>query len=1101
MDIRKDPFVLVVNEGSSDFAAMDLAAYARRIDFRKTAKTVIAGAKKEDKLRGNFQLNLMFSGGENQRRGVVEIADHYGCAMPGVNVDSESWIPLAVEMSHIARRVGIPWVVNPDNELKKRNKIFAEQLHEDNVFEGITIAILELFPNPGSVKEHVDSLNCSVYTHTLLFSQIVNLGGIIYRVLTLGYMRKSCFDSIIRRKACQEVADACSNYMLRASPCQIPGMTAKCYRPFYENIGSMGLGLMVEKTARTGGVKIQYAALLSQPHVNKPLSYVSPIATMICHIYTKNRAFGYTELLSMCLPVAHLCGFYSYLAVLDALSREDSICSDPELGVIERIMGDLVSLVGCYSGGGFRRHQVSYNCATANRNQLLSDMLVLRGMCLNSTEVPPRGQSYEQYCQQKYLKYLGTVKEKIKGAGELTGTHLICVLVLVGLLKPVGMIHCSQFATATSLFKEKEGGNVKNPCAQAYINNTSKSSKARTSADKNDRAQRLMESVLPHLRLKFPFMERSFIEQINCETYRKDIVYDFYGPGTTHLFVPPFRSLEAPGLYEMRPEMNLKTGRVTVVTSLKGEDTERVELPSIVRDKKSEKILLTSAESNSNKVQTPVRIPMEYIDSFPGLREALVSRFFVTVDARGERHIPSSASTTQWISSHPILRKLLRHFLSYPLPKSMELSSLRPGSFSTVKQRKGFKSPEQLLCDYTKVQVGGEEQKKDLKSRKLCKETTSQLISDTDASHTCSDSPSNKTDDNLKRSAPEAAGKLQTSTDTTSTTLNDIIACRTATVPLNHKRAKKNHSPYDAVLPVKTTSVDTPDVLVSENLFPFLEPSGQPMSIYDNIAFKSYKLHGTAGVDLVCKNSTRLPAFRRLHVKPSAVLPLGPLYAEVKHSVYHGMASGLMPSVFNKGCFLPVKCTEKTHVFQIDSGVDGKGTMYMSSLFGYELSRFYTVGACSLIDKLAIFTGAKSAPSRKYAGVVNWLFDTADASKKFFVQAIMITSGKPSYFRKLYYRMLRKIRGDISAGFEIRQVIMHLCLPGEEGTLFYAVLQPPHGNHGTNWCLVPAITAGSNASDVIYMDCWTWKSQIDLQTSLPSSTEALDQKDFEVFSI
>ena len=121
---------------------------------------------------------------------------------------------------------------------------------------------------------------------------------------------------------------------------------------------------------------------------------------------------------------------------------------------------------------------------------------------------------------------------------------MICVLVLVGLLKPVGMIHCSQFATATSLFKEKEGGNLQNPHAQAYINNP----RGRTSADKHDCAQRLMESVLPHLRLKFPFMEQSFIEQINCETYRKDIVYDFYGPGTTHLFVPPFRSLEAPGL-------------------------------------------------------------------------------------------------------------------------------------------------------------------------------------------------------------------------------------------------------------------------------------------------------------------------------------------------------------------------------------------------------------------------------------------------------------------------------------------------------------------------------------------------------------------------
>ena len=74
---EKDPFVLVVNEGSAEFAHLDLGTHARRIDFRKVAQAVIGKAKTEDHLCGNFQLNLMFSGGENQRRVVVEIADYY----------------------------------------------------------------------------------------------------------------------------------------------------------------------------------------------------------------------------------------------------------------------------------------------------------------------------------------------------------------------------------------------------------------------------------------------------------------------------------------------------------------------------------------------------------------------------------------------------------------------------------------------------------------------------------------------------------------------------------------------------------------------------------------------------------------------------------------------------------------------------------------------------------------------------------------------------------------------------------------------------------------------------------------------------------------
>ncbi len=1043
---------------------LGLLSHGRRIDFRGTAKAVIARAKTEDRMRGNFQLNLMFSGGENQRRGVVEIADHYGCAMPGVNVDSEKWIHLAVEMSEIAKKVGVPWVVNPNKELKKRNQIFAERLHPDNVFEGITIALLELFPNPGIVKEHVDKLNCSLYTHTLLFSQIVNLAGVIYRVLILGYMRKTCFDSMIRRSACQEVADACRAYMIKASHSQVPSMKAQSYKSFYEDTGTMGLGLMVKRVPKTTGIlKIQYAVLLNRPHVNKPMSYVSPIATMICQIYRKNKSFEFIDLLSMCLPMAHLCSFYSYMAVLDALSKEDALSSDPELGLLERIIGDLVNMVGSYNGGGFRRQQCSYNYPAASRARLVSELLVLRAMCLNSTEIPPRGRSYEQHCQERYLHYLKTVKGNIHGAGPLTGSHLICVLVLVGLLNPVGMVHCSQFATATSLFKEGKGGNCPNPHARAYINNVPKSKKPTGNTKKDDqnddrshRAQRLMESVLPHLRLKFPFMERSFIEQINCETYRKDIVYDFYGPCTSHIFVPPFRSPEAPGLYVMSPEMNLETGKISVVTRLQTPDTERVAAPSFVRNRSNAIIALKPSSPKAEKTQTFVRIPMEYIDSFPGLRKDLMSHFFVTYGANGKRYIPSTESATKWISTHPIMSKLLRQFLNYPLPKSVSVSEPRAGSFPTPGQRKGFKSPQQLVFDLTQPGFPG---------KQIAMKRPALSVLDTGKFH----------------SAPSGhAGSME------------------ASMP-RAKRVKEHHSlKSDVLIPLMPTSIAMPDTLASESSCP--ESTEQPASVYDNIVFKSYKLHGTAGVELVCKKRSEMPTFRRLQLNPISILTLGPLHAEVKQSLYHGMVSSCMPSVFSKGCFLSVKCTDASHVFRYDTplepGCTGKeATMYMSNLLGYDLSSFYTVGICSIVDKLAVFNGATAVPSRKYPGMVNWLFDTQSESNKFFVQAIMITSGRPSYFRSLYNRMVKKVRSESSNGLDIGQVVLHLSLPGREGVLFYAVLQPPHGTHGSNWCLVPAMSAKSKPGDILYMDCWSWKSQKDLQIPSVGKVAGLSDED------
>ena len=44
---EKDQFVLVVNEGSAEFAHLDLGTHARRIDFRKVAEAVIDKAKKK----------------------------------------------------------------------------------------------------------------------------------------------------------------------------------------------------------------------------------------------------------------------------------------------------------------------------------------------------------------------------------------------------------------------------------------------------------------------------------------------------------------------------------------------------------------------------------------------------------------------------------------------------------------------------------------------------------------------------------------------------------------------------------------------------------------------------------------------------------------------------------------------------------------------------------------------------------------------------------------------------------------------------------------------------------------------------------------------
>ena len=75
---EKDPFVLVVNEGSAEFAHLDLGTHARRIDFRKVAEAVIGKAKTEDHLCGNFSsISCLVVVRIKVVLLVVEIADYY----------------------------------------------------------------------------------------------------------------------------------------------------------------------------------------------------------------------------------------------------------------------------------------------------------------------------------------------------------------------------------------------------------------------------------------------------------------------------------------------------------------------------------------------------------------------------------------------------------------------------------------------------------------------------------------------------------------------------------------------------------------------------------------------------------------------------------------------------------------------------------------------------------------------------------------------------------------------------------------------------------------------------------------------------------------
>ena len=78
------------------------------------------------------------------------------------------------------------------------------------------------------------------------------------------------------------------------------------------------------------------------------------------------------------------------------------------------------------------------------------------------------------------------------------------------------------------------------------------------------------------------------------------------------------------------------------------------------------------------------------------------------------------------------------------------------------------------------------------------------------------------------------------------------------------QQKEDRRSQKDLPNPVAPTSMNMPDFLSSESPFSCPESRNMPLSVHDNIVYKFYKLHGSAGVELACKKGTDMPTFRRL---------------------------------------------------------------------------------------------------------------------------------------------------------------------------------------------------------------------------------------------
>ena len=1047
-----EPFVRVINENTKEFNDLSLALHARRIDFVQIARHLLNEAA-EDKNRGNVQQNLLFSAGENHTR---INSRNYGCALPAVNKGTEDWVELAVEMSVLARKLNIPWVdpLTLTEKDKKRNTLFCESVHKDNVFEGITLALLELFPCPGKVKEHTDQFNCAKRTHTILFSEIVCIDHKIYRVCVIAYMRKSCHDAMIRMEACEEVVENTNKYVSTLPGTQKPVSTVDCYKSYYESLGGQGLALIVDKGSKKDHIpKIHSVALLSPPHIDKPMSYLSPITNAIRDIYERNSNLTYQDLFLMCLPVGQLNSTFTYGTVLSQLQTLPHVQNDGPLGVLSTIIDSIKDLCGSYSSGSFIRSQVSWQYKVMKAERFYQDIEVLMKLCFESRETPPGDMEYETFCDQKCLEFVKVIKGRILGVGEFGAQHIITVLAQLNLLHPIGVVHCAQLATSTSTLKTgpDRPSPLANPKLRGYISGSfSKSGSG--NAQKSDRARRVVAAVVPYMRQQgsIPWMTSTYLDQVNCESYRSKTVFDVCFPGSKHIHMPPLPGVEKP---KNDSSTSTKLHGVSVMVPFTKGGTLQVatkQVRNAPTPRQRSTVDGTSNREGTVSLDGPkpgkeyIRIPHECIASHPGLLQSIQKVFCSN----------KMDKTIEWVESHEILMQLVKHFSTNRSPMN-----------ATAHTKRFFAKKRPFDCV---IHEQNQEAVPKTRRKARVKLTTAHA--------------------NLPMNGAKEAVELRETTFFPQQ--NNVKECDMET-----EEEEKKES--NMLTPSTGPERNNPTPLEQVRLVYTAEGFG----IY---RFETYSQFANRAT----KSFPKFKTYRRLTSQCRYELQLSPLLGEVKRALFFGLQESAFTAPLTKATLVAKTCTNETYVLERNRTAKGCGVFVTSWLY-HESIPVTTAGVCVLVDKLATLLGGSKVEVRNIPGLFHWAFPTCQLSKRHYIQSLMLLDGKVEYFRNLRYRIYMQLKTDKAVPGSLVCIglttLSKLLESKRKTTVFYAVVKLDDTGLIEDWGLVPSLGAMEQQGEVLdcpsaVLDAWTWKDEgtVDNKlltipmpcTNTPDNTEA-----------
>ena len=344
--------------------------------------------------------------------------------------------------------------------------------------------------------------------------------------------RKSVFDFWFRFKAARERVQPCLDLLKEMPEYRKPACPLRQY--FLDGVGSEGILVTQEK--KSG--RIVGCALRALPNLDKQGTYLASVVCAIAALDSVKRINYSTEFIELLQVVGLLCNIYPFVTVLGMMQTQwdpAATASSPG-GLLGYVIGKIVNLVGCLSGGPGRRCMNSLNnnevpLAVFRANchsvgQALTSLMQKASECLQQSKKQRRKMAHDAFL---------SLSNTVKHVGDLSATHVIHCMALFR-AAPAFILDYAVVSPDTSANRRE-----KNPCMDEYLGIKDETIRLDDGVLKRNRPKATVREKysiinralarVARVFLRDPNFTESQAENLGCEGNRTGPAYDLWFGG------------------------------------------------------------------------------------------------------------------------------------------------------------------------------------------------------------------------------------------------------------------------------------------------------------------------------------------------------------------------------------------------------------------------------------------------------------------------------------------------------------------------------------------------------------------------------------------